>query len=269
MILLMSRLAWMAVGAAIALGACAYPDFVFNGSTGTGGTTATTGHGASTTTTTTGTGGSMCVVKHPGGGSCEYLPGQECGCSDPSQKCSVIDPTSGESTCVTAGTTADDDTCTSTTDCMAGSWCELSTSVCEPICSGTSSCASGTCVEAAQSDQGTATIPGLDVCSVTCDLVSGSPCGASATCVTVMTSTGTTTTECAKSGDVQLGDPCSTTQDCAAGGVCTEDPVTSTANCSQWCRDGEDPCPAMGETCHNFTSPSVTVGGHDYGYCGL
>jgi hypothetical protein len=265
----MSRLAWISVGAAVAVGACAYPNFVFDGSTGGQG-----GSGPTTTTTTTvssttsGTGGSApaCKVTHPGGGTCEYLPGEECGCSKP-EKCTVIDPKTGESQCLSAGTTPDYGACSSTTDCADGSWCELSTSVCEPICSST--CTGGTCVHAAQATTGTATIPGLDVCSASCDLVSASPCGAGATCVNLTDSNGDTVgSECIMSAMIPLGMPCALASDCAAGMVCTEDLTDDNTECSLWCSADEDPCPDNGLSCKYFEDPSVDLDGHDYGYCG-
>ena len=228
----MSRLAWISVGATIALGACAYPDFVFNGSSGAG------AHGGSATSTvSTGGSGPSCKPTHPGGGSCEYLPGKECGCSA-QKKCSVVDPTTGASACLTAGTTPDNSACTSTADCLSGSWCEQSTSVCEPICAGACG-GGGTCVHALQGTTGTATIPGLDVCTVSCDLLSGSPCGSGATCVV----TTANDTECVVSGMVDQNMNCAHPADCLPGLLCIYDSLAQISVCAPWCTSIGDPCP--------------------------
>jgi hypothetical protein len=259
----MSRLAWIAVGAVgatVAVGACAYPNFVFDGSTGTG------AQGGAGSTSTGSTGGAACKVTHPGGGSCEYLPGEECGCSAPGQKCTVIDPATGESACLTAGTTQEYGACSSTVDCGKGSWCELSTSVCEPIC--VNICTNGgSCVPAAQGTMSTATIPGLDVCTVSCNLVTASPCGTGATCINLTSSsTGDTVgTVCIMSGLVPLGMPCSNGSNCGPGLVCVENEVDNATECSQWCSSADDPCPG---DCNYFSGPSVDIDMHDYGYCG-
>lgn len=231
----MSRLALIAVGAAFAMGAtltvgaCGYPDFVFNG----------TGGGCSL---------SEPITSCPSG-----------------QACSVVDTSTGQSACITPGDTANYAACSSASDCKAGSWCELSTNVCEPICNGT--CA-GACVGAMQNSTGTATIPGLDVCSASCDLVTASPCGAGATCTNIPTSGSDNITLCVKSGMVAMGQPCSGSQDCEGGGVCTEDTITDSTECSRWCSSEDDPCSGLGLSCMYFEDPSVDVDGHDYGYCG-
>jgi hypothetical protein len=250
--MIMSRLPWMVMVTA-ALGACAYPDFQFNGTT--------------STSSSSGGGGPSCKVTHPGGGTCEYLPGKECGCSG-DQKCTVVDPKTGESACVSAGSTPDYARCTTSADCASGSWCDMGTLVCEPICEG--SCTNGFCAPAMQGGTSNATIPGLSVCTVTCDLASAHPCGSNATCILLEDSQGHVSgSECAASANITEGMGCMYADDCAAGLGCIYNDLAAGYFCMQWCSPIGSECTGndAGLTCLD-PGQSVKVGGKTYGYCG-
>jgi len=248
---------------------CGYPAFTWNeGAGGAGGNSTSGTGGASTTTggmggtdsgTTTGTGGAggaggsstsgtggtggmgtggsppVCNVVHPGGGSCEYLPGQACGCPT-NQKCSVTDETSGASSCILYNVNAAAfSKCTSDGDCNVGHWCDKTKSLCRPICISSGDCPSGAqCLEAIS--PGTKQpIPGLKVCTSHCNPMNGSPCSSEFTCVY---SSSILEWDCTLSGAQGVGVSCASSADCKAGLAC----VGSNNNykCERWCHPAND-----------------------------
>jgi hypothetical protein len=249
----------LSVAGPIAVSACGYPTFSFEtsgtGSTGTaitgasassgsGGSAAGTGGdvGASTSAATTGaattgTGGGApaCTIAHAGGqGTCEYLPGKECGCSEPGQKCSVPDlkQTTGASECVSASTTPKKtwDACDDDSDCAAGVWCDHALHTCKPICITTDQCPSGAHCMPVPVDGTAKMIPGLKVCTAHCDPPSASPCGTGTTCYYV---DATSEFDCLRSGNTVAGGMCKFADDCGKGLVCLGSGATGT--CERWC----------------------------------
>ena len=294
----MDRLRWMALGAFAALAAaavqCGYPDnYIFTNTGGAGGagpgassssstgqSSSSTGTSSSTTSSSTSgsnatsssasgssTSGGTCMVQHPGGGTCEYLPGLECGCSG-SMKCSVVDEASGASACVSAGTTMSYNQCGVDTDCAAGLWCNHTTQACEPICQSTSDCTAegGLCEPALQPD-GKTPIPGLDVCAAHCDLVTAMPCGPGLTCIYQGTPK---EFECTVSAGGAKHDPCNVDADCAPKLGCVDTGLGP--ECVSWCSpatsagaSGSAGCTSS-QFCYSLT-PAVSKGSTTYGIC--
>lgn len=251
--------------------ACGYPDFKFAGETSAGGSGGTSSSSTSTVSTggtggatsSSGTGGAECRILHPGGGTCEYQPGFECGC-EAGLKCSVDNLANGHTKCIPLTTaTPDYNKCFSDGACAAGSWCDPDKGVCKPICG---TCADGGVCMPALYQGGTKIIPGLQVCTAHCDPESASPCGPGVTCAY---NTLTSELDCYVSKNVNEGQPCDAQADCKAGFVC----VGSAGNevCKQWCHpiDSNFPgggCPIQEPYC-DPVNIDVTYNGEQYGVC--
>lgn len=245
----------LAGGAAVAAGACGYPTFGFDpvgsGTTGkvtgasassgsSGGAEGTGGAAMSTTTTsaaTSGTGGGTpaCPIAHSGGkGTCEYLPGKTCGCTEPGQKCSVPDTNqaTGASECVIASTTPKKtwDACDDDSDCGPGVWCDHGLHVCKTICATTDQCPMNAHCLPVPIDGSMTSIPGLKVCTAHCEPSSAAPCGAGTTCYY---DDATSEFDCLRSGNTTAGGSCTFADDCGKGLVCLGSPGSAT--CERWC----------------------------------
>jgi hypothetical protein len=277
----------LAGGGLVAAGACGYPTFGFDpvgtGTTGGmvtgtgghggmgGGTTGAGGEMASSASTsvasTSGTGGGppVCMVTHKGKGTCEYLPGSECGCPDPTTKCAVTDEATGESACIPIGTSpfAAWSGCDTDNDCAAKTWCDLGLHVCKPICNITGDCAMGAhCVPVLQSAVNTP-IPSLKACTSHCDPQSANPCGAGLTCFHDATGE----FECVRSGNKVIGASCGFADDCGKGLLCIGTAPNFT--CEKWCHPADFPgggCPIDKFYCSSF-STAVTYNADTYGFC--
>jgi hypothetical protein len=282
----------LAALAALAFAACGYPSFTFNGTggatttiTGAGGTTSSTsatgGGGAgggttttTTTTTTTGTGGmgGSCDVLHPGGGTCEYLPGAECGCEQ-AQKCGVINETTGEAKCVLIGANPLPvwSKCNSDGDCAAGTFCDHGTSVCKKICNNVGECPSGAqCIPAIKKNTASTEIPGLKVCTAHCDPMNGSPCGSNLTCYYDVAEA---EFDCSATKKLGPGASCQFAGDCDKGLVCVGTQGGG-STCERWCHPTNDFVPSP--FCVQFfegkdycvgVNVEVQYNGDSYGTC--
>ena len=280
-----SLLISLLAGGALAAGACGYPTFGFDpigtgttggsvtggmggaggGATGTGGET--TSSVSTTASSTSGTGGGLpaCVVTHKGKGTCEYLPGSECGYPDITTKCAVIDEKTGESGCIPIGASPKPawSGCDTDNDCAAATWCDLDLHVCKPICNITTDCpASAHCVPVLQSTVNTP-IPSLKACTAHCDPQTASPCGAGLTCYHDTTGE----FDCVRSGNKVAGASCGFADDCGKGLLCIGSAMVFT--CEQWCHPANNfggGCPIDKAFCSSF-STAVTYNGATYGYC--
>ncbi|MEP7121289.1 MAG: hypothetical protein ABJE95_10285 [Byssovorax sp.] len=278
----------LAGGAAVAAGACGYPTFGFvsDGTSTTGGVV-TGGGGASTSSSVAGTGGGdaatssadssaasasgtggggpVCAITHKGKGTCEYLPGHECGCPDVTTKCAVIDETTGESDCIPIGAspTAAWSGCDTDNDCAAKTWCDLDLHVCKPICSITADCSAGAhCVPVLQSKVNTP-IPSLKACTAHCDPQSAAPCGVGLTCLQDSNSE----FDCARSKKTVLGAMCTYADDCDKGLLCIGSGAMFT--CEKWCHPADafgGGCPFDKLFCSSFAT-AVTYNSSTYGFC--
>jgi hypothetical protein len=281
------RLLLYAAVTAAGVAACGYPDFQFSsyagGSTaapaGTGGDGGAGGvvlvagggsgplggHGGSAGSTTTsdgangGNGGSGGGAGSGGGGPLCLL-GTPTGCPA-SQKCSVVEPTTGEIDCVTAGSRPDWSKCMQDADCGVGSYCEGYTGVCKPVCDGADSClthAEAQCVQALAA--GGQPVVGLTVCTAHCNPIQTPPCDGTHGAVTCGYRAGVGALDCYASMNVQVGDNCSSDSDCAPGLACT-------GECREWCKPPgwNNGCGVI-EDCDD-RNPPVFYEGNEYGVC--
>jgi hypothetical protein len=263
-------------GALVAGGACGYPTFGFDpiGSGTTGSVITGTGGGGGTgaVTSSNGTGGAAaCTISHTGKqGTCEYLPGKECGCTMPKEKCAVETLATGESNCIPIGSTAKPkwSGCATDADCAKGTWCDHRDRVCKPICSTGDDCDPGEqCIEVAQ-DAVATPIPGLRVCTAHCNpIFPDPPCGTGLTCVYNF-DVNVKDSECATTEGIPEGSECTAANSCDPGLICVGNAPSYT--CQQWCTpaDGIDhpACPNSRPLCKAFI-PTVIFDGVSYGVC--
>jgi hypothetical protein len=242
----------------------------FGGSGGSGGAGSGGGGASSASSSSSGggatsssSGGPQCSILHAGGGTCEYLPGHECGCTAP-KKCSVVNEVTGASACVFAGSTAPFDKCATDADCEAGTFCDAATTACDPICADDMDCLNdggGTCRQAMQAD-GVNPIPDLRLCVAHCDPVSVAPCGEGLTCVyeDVLKDF-----DCVHSGGVPAGSNCSADGDCQPTYACIN--VGTGKQCLAWCTPPgfSTSCSPAGQ-CVAF-NPPVEKDSTEYGVC--
>lgn len=275
----------LAGGALVAAGACGYPTFGFDttssgttgtvitgaggsgGAMGTGGVAMTSAASSTTSASGSGTGGGppVCMVTHAGMGTCEYLPGSECGCPDPTTKCAVTDEKTGNSACIKIGASPKPawSDCDTDTDCAAKTWCDLDLHVCKPICGLVDDCSPGAhCVPVLQSTVNTP-IPSLKACTSHCDPQSAAPCGAGLTCF----QDSTNEFDCVRSKKTVVGASCTYLSDCDKGLLCIGSGMTFT--CEKWCHPAGNfggGCPLNKSFCFSFDT-AVTYNGDTYGVC--
>lgn len=188
----------------------------------------------------------------------------QCGCAA-NQTCAVSG-SSGASSCVTAGSKAVGNACTKVSDCAPGNACEFG--ACRPYCSTPGSTCTGNGVCFAPQDGNGKTTPNLNVCAVTCDLLSPSAkCGTNA-CRWFATDG---ETDCRTAGTVGKFDACYGTSDCKAGLACAYDAYWDDYSCFQWCRVGTNDC-GSGLYCDNYLEleeglAAPVVGGYKLGVC--
>jgi hypothetical protein len=264
----------VAGGAIVGEGACGYPTFGFDPiGTGTTGSviTGTGGGGGSSTAQTSGTGGAACVLSHTGKqGTCEYLPGHECGCPQPNTKCAVQALDTGASDCIPISVMAKPkwSGCTTDGDCAKGTWCDHRSRVCKPICSTVDDCEPDEkCIEVAQ-DAVVAMVPGLRVCTAHCNpIFPEPPCGAGLTCVYNF-DVNVKDSECATTAGVPEGSECAASNSCNPGLICVG--MAPNYSCQEWCSpaDAKDhpECPASRPFCKAF-NPTVIFDTKSYGFC--
>lgn len=240
------------------------------GAAGAGGSGAQGGQGAAGAQG--GQGGQGAQGGQGGAGLTGPCPLGELGACGSTHKCAVIDLGTGETGCIPAGDHPPWSRCAADTDCVDGTWCELLTLVCKPICTDPGPCpGDGQCVEALV-EMGT-TIPGMSVCTADCHPISSEPCNqafGTVACHVVGTPLGVAT-DCAAGGNGTDGDVCTRqepddfTTECAAGFVCVGSGTDW--HCRQWCAPpgGQAQCTAP-DTCISFGG-SVQHQGIEYGFC--
>lgn len=237
------------------------------------------GGGTTSGTTTSGTtgagggggqgGGAPCIVAHLGGGTCEYLPGLECGCAA-GERCTVVNETLGESGCVSveAGAAPAWSACASDAACGAGTFCDHETGACKPVCSSSNECPQGAVCHAARGADGNK-IPGLALCTAHCDPASGAPCGAGLAC-DFTDDFGSAELDCYASGGLGPTAACQGPHDCANGLVCVDDGTSKT--CKRWCHPVDESAPnldcfSIGSFICSGLSQTVIQDGETYGVC--
>ena len=189
-----------------------------------------------------------CMTTPPNGGSCDYTPGNECGCPA-NQKCTIDDLNTGHTKCITYGASLPWSKCNGDSDCGKGSWCDIwSYKTCRPICSDVGQCPSGTqCLPTSSDSYNFIAIPGLKVCTPHCEPETTAPCAAGVTCIYDGHDKDLV---CATSGNLTLGAMCNFQPDCAKGLVCVG---TTPHTCEQWCHPANGmsnaSCPASKKNC--------------------
>lgn len=219
-------------GGALVYGACVFPEITYlsdDEASGGAGGAPTTGGGiggvGGDPTTASGGGGSggmtlECSVANLGiTGLC---PGNE--------KCTVIDPATGEVGCALKGPKAIWTTCSDDSDCGDGHWCDLQLNVCKPFCRNAADCAAfgGECLRAPQSGEPVVDIPNnVKTCISMCSPLTALPCPLtmSVTCAFI----GNNQFDCAQSGNQAITSGCGTQADCAPTLGCIG------GSCEQWC----------------------------------
>jgi hypothetical protein len=236
-----------------------------NAGTGSSDTSASSGSVAGTTSSS---GSTICPVTHPGGGECEYLPGQECGCSS-TEKCTILEESTGKSHCLKAGDLGTGQECISDAACQEGTWCDHFTGTCERACNVVGDCVIGAKCVSAQNDTTGAAIPGLLICTANCEPIKAPQCGTGTTCA-FDSSTAVQGFDCFVSGGKTEGAVCVAAKDCNKGLVCTKG---ATSTCQRWCTPVGTTFPATSNNCTStrpkcigFATPFIR-NSVEYGTC--
>lgn len=212
----------------------------------------------------------MCVP--PVAGPCDTAP--QCGCSG-TQNCVVIDNTSGNTGCITAGATTPYRSCTTNSQCARGNSCFGG--LCTPYCAGSADCpgAYRQCKQAYYEDAGGATLPtpGFLYCTLTCDPVNPQlddatydACGPGLKCLP----SNDRASDCYNLGsgsgtqDAFCGITSADDSLCAPGYLCTS-PIGFGFACAKFCVVGGTGCPS-GTTCSGFSTAQF-AGPNTIGIC--
>jgi hypothetical protein len=221
-------------------------------------------------------GGDMTMCTPPtAGGLCDTSP--QCGCPG-THNCSVTNFTTGDTSCVTAGTTPNYAACSGSGAgvCMIGSACVSGN--CKPFCQNNANCTQDHSL-CDQIFNGQNPIPGWKACTRTCDPVNPQsssapylPCGAgincfpdasrASDCIGPTTASGTQGAYCdGASGPDQTR--------CAPGFICLGDLIGLFYDCYKFCKVGSNAdCTgsAAGKTCFSFATKQY-AGLAEIGYC--
>ncbi len=193
---------------------------------------------------------------------CRLAPAQ-CGC--PTGQSCHLDAANAR-TCSVRGPEREGEACTNPSDCAAGLQCIGTPGHCARYCNSDADCSgTGSICGITLSDGSGGSLPGVTLCTVSCDPLSGSGCPASQGCAVFRETTGAMRgfTGCRPAGFGLQYDPCTSEADCQTGHVCID--IGFGRECTPLCRDSFD-CGLL-DLCNAF-SPSLTVGATEYGYCG-
>lgn len=232
------------------------------GQGGSGGDTSTT---SSTNATSTSSGPSCsespCKLVEP-----------QCGC-DVGEQCTIGGDL--QRTCAPEGTAGPGNTCSESVSCGTGSLCVgfgNGPLTCHEFCETDAECAppGGRCVYSLDDGSGS-TVPNLQMCSTSCNILNGAGCEAAGTACRLQLLTGDDVpfTNCFNAGTVVYPNSCTTNPDnCVAGSVCW--PSSGSGNlCFQWCNVNAPTCP-NGTTCTAVDvveGTPLVLGGISYGLC--
>jgi cysteine-rich repeat protein len=206
---------------------------------------------------------STCQIEAPV--DCELVP--QSGCPS-GQACDLDDDDDGSTECraiTTAGN--EDDACTVTTACAAGYSCvsDFSLASCYEFCTSDAQCSGvgSRCFIELADDMGDP-IPGVTMCSNSCDPLAQTGCPAGMGCI-VGNMAGGDVTDCREMGTDPDGSPCNSTLECLSGSLCVTR-ADMTRRCQEMCNvNGPDTC-AGASTCGGFSNP-VTFGAVEIGTC--
>lgn len=204
-------------------------------------------------------------------GSCTESPcrlvSPQCGCGA-GEGCSVSG--SGARGCSAAGTALEGQACTGPSSCQAGMLCigaGGAQAFCARFCNRDADCTGGPgslCLLTLDDGSGGA-LPGVTLCTVSCNATSSAGCGAGMACAVLQESSGAMRwlTSCRAAGTATTGGACSTDDDCAPGHFCADAGFGN--ECIRYCTYPSGFECSFG-SCNAFTTP-VIVGGTEYGYC--
>jgi cysteine-rich repeat protein len=192
---------------------------------------------------------------------CDLAP--QCGCES-GRKCTLIGADRG---CTSSGFLSEGRMCTSDVECGAGLYCApavaTTTLLCHRFCAVDEDCLGGgsQCLVPVSGGSPARTLATL--CTVNCDLESGSGCPEGTRCKIFSNADGDYLTDCSGTvGDGRVGHACTDEADCAPGFFCPPPPYE---NCMQYCVRPGGYCEG-GYTCKAF-DPPVMIGTREYGYC--
>lgn len=199
------------------------------------------------------------------------LVAPQCGCTA-GQACTVSGSTR---TCAAAGTGATGTACTpGGAGCVAGDVCvgvsaSGTPSACEHFCSSDANCtgAGALCILGLGDGLG-GTVPGVSLCSISCNPLTGGGCPSGGACRIYVEAgpAGRYLTHC--EGPVGFGtefSPCATDANCAAGFACLD--VGFGNECTRWCNYTTGTGCDVGFFCDDvFTVPAI-IGSRQYGVC--
>lgn len=239
-----------------------------SGNAGAGGGSSSNGAGGAAASSASSSASSASSASSSSGGVCPDMPcklvSPQCGCTA-GQMC-TIDGT-GTRMCATAGTVAIGQTCGTGNNCAPGGLCTSSASsmifTCSKFCSIDTDCTppSGLCV-VKLSDGSGGQIPGVALCSESCDPIANTGCPVAGTsCQLLKESTGQKRlyTQCTASGSGTQGASCTNNLNCAPTYGCFN---TGTSQCVKYCKIGGAACPGS-LTCNSLG----TLGATEYGVC--
>lgn len=175
--------------------------------------------------------------------------------------------------CGAAGTSTTGMPCTG--GCATGTLCVTlgaavgAPTACETFCNTDSDCTGlgALCIEMLNDGSG-GTIPGVTLCTLSCNPLAGTGCVTGATC-RVYTETGGAMrglTQCSPVGAGAVGDMCTTADDCRAGMLCVDTTGGGTTHCANICNAGTGAGCGPLRTCGHF-APPIIVGTTEYGVC--
>lgn len=240
-------------------------------STGSGGASANTGGGASTGSSPTSTGST--TTSTSSGAVCAEDPCKltvpQCGCAA-GEQCSV----SGSSrACVPGGNTPNGQPCANA-ECSPGLLCASTgpgvTSTCNKFCDSDADCVApgGLCL-IGLNDPNQNPIPGVTLCTESCDPTTNIGCPAAATSCQVGSESGGQMrffTRCLGAGAGKQGTTCASSADCAPKFGCFNTTNPMAVKCLKHCKaSAPNGCPA-GTQCV-FSQPPELVGAEEYGAC--
>lgn len=225
---------------------------------------------------------SMC----PAGQTCNPATGCTTGCAE--SPCRLLNPQCGcpagsgcylngsMRTCASAGSAGEGTTCTSVNSCQPGLIClnvsrdmAVVTNMCMRFCATDANCvgAGSNCIYTIDDGMG-GSVPGVTVCSRSCNPITSVGCVAGSSCQIFQETAAPMGffTDClAPVGPGTQFDPCTDATDCARGFTCVGMPGRCLAYCDEpntWPAAG---CP-FDQACYGFTTPLV-IGSTEYGVC--
>jgi hypothetical protein len=208
-------------------------------------------------------------------GSCSESPcrlvSPQCGCPT-GQACTV---SGGARLCAAAGTGATGATCgAGTLGCSAGNACVglgagTTAAACERFCATDADCsgAGALCILRLNDTTGMP-IPGVTLCTLSCNPLTGTSCPTGSTCRVFVESMGSGRylTHCeGPVGSGTQGFPCVDDGDCTTGYACLDAGFGN--ECTRWCNLATGSGCPFGTICQDVFTVPVTIGTTNYGVC--